>query len=438
MIDGMSFVRESRSTGVRLLDDWYWKTDDGKRIQVSDKKDAKERFQCVRGITRMMGAKQQSEVLLDLVFKLHAIWHKMQRATRDFATVPNEPSFPDIGELHKLVGTEAIRSAARFSRMIHMTSHIDYRGISLRWFELEHERQTWGRERTTQGKKCLSESIGRLELFYVIFFDAAFAGTLTPFTGTRGLQCGALAQNSDGALRFLFEDFWESFLTDVTTRAYPSHPYTERSMETPTDIAGMLLARAEATMATIHSFMSSHTDPVTMTQGTKTGRYPHDSFWLGTGGAFWAHEFFPTGANPEDCGAATPLSNHVSMEIVDSTQWGLIASPVQPHSLYQITNPMTTPVKALPTSNAPGAPQKHQDNPKAMCPWRTFEVLGIKGTNGAVMRCKRTACPMIHTQTTAAEIAAAVTGTDVKEYLVADATKEELRIALRLAKPSWQ
>jgi len=126
------------------------------------------------------------------------------------------------------------------------------------------------------------------------------------------------------------------------------------------------------------------------------------------------------------------------MEIVDSTQWGLIAAPVHPPSLYQITNPMTTPVKALSTSNTPGAPQKHQDDPKAMCPWKTFEVLGIKGTSGSVMRCKRTACPMIHTQTTAAEIAAAVTGTEVTGYLVSEATKEELRIALRLAKPSWQ
>ena len=277
----MSFVRESRSPGLRLLDDWYWRTDDGKRIQVSDKKDAKERFQCVREITRMMSAEKQSEVLLDLVLKLHSLWHRMQRATRDFTTAPNEPAFPDMGELHKLIGTEAIRSAARFSTMMHMTSHIDYRGISLRWLELDHERRTWGRERTTQGKKALSESIGRLELFYVIFFDAAFAGTLVPFTGTRGFQCGALSQNSDGALRFLFEDFWETFLTDVTTRTYPSYPYAEHSMATPADVAGMLRARAEATMATIHSFMSCHTDPVTMTQGTKTGRYPHESFWMG-------------------------------------------------------------------------------------------------------------------------------------------------------------
>ena len=99
---------------------------------------------------------------------------------------------------------------------------------------------------------------------------------------------------------------------------------------------------------------------------------------------------------------------------------------------------MTTPVKAISTANPPGAPQKPLDDPKAMCPWRTFEVLGIKGGSGTVMRCKRTACPMIHTQTTAAEIAAAVTGTEVTGYLVAETTKEELRNALRLAKPSWQ
>ena len=64
------------------MDDWYWRTDDGKRIQVSDKKDAKDRFQCVRGITRMMSAEKQAEVLIDLVLKLHSLWHRMQRATR--------------------------------------------------------------------------------------------------------------------------------------------------------------------------------------------------------------------------------------------------------------------------------------------------------------------------------------------------------------------